>query len=48
VVADVHTDAPDDTVGDPGCVLHEGVGNVHILCAHNFDYLNICKMTFES
>jgi len=31
LVADVHTDAPDETVGDPGAVLHEGVGNVHFM-----------------
>jgi hypothetical protein len=32
IVADVHTDFPDpyDT-GDPGCVLHQGVGNVDLL-----------------
>lgn len=31
IVADVHTDLPDDLVGDPGCVLHQGVGNVDLL-----------------
>jgi hypothetical protein len=32
VVADVHTDPPDRQItGDPGCVLHEGVGNVDLL-----------------
>jgi hypothetical protein len=31
LVTDVHTDAPDDIVGDPGAVIHEGVGNVHLL-----------------
>lgn len=31
LVADVHTDTPDSTVGDPGCVLHQGVGNVDLL-----------------
>jgi hypothetical protein len=31
LVADVHTDAPDDNVGDPGCVLTQGVGNVDLL-----------------
>jgi hypothetical protein len=31
IVADVHTDPPDDMHGDPGCVLHEGVGNVDLL-----------------
>jgi hypothetical protein len=29
IVADVHTDVP--APGDPGCVLHEGVGNVDLL-----------------
>ncbi|MEO8425932.1 MAG: DUF3160 domain-containing protein [Verrucomicrobiota bacterium] len=29
IVADVHTDLPDEL--DPGSVLHEGVGNVHML-----------------
>ena len=31
VVADVHTDPPATLVGDPGCVLHQGVGNVDLL-----------------
>lgn len=32
IVADVHTDFPDpDGSGDPGCVLHQGVGNVDLL-----------------
>ncbi|MCL5099261.1 MAG: DUF3160 domain-containing protein [Candidatus Omnitrophica bacterium] len=31
LVADVHTDVPAPIVNDPGCVLHEGVGNVHLL-----------------
>jgi hypothetical protein len=31
LVADVHTDPPDPLVHDPGCVLHEGVGNVELL-----------------
>jgi hypothetical protein len=31
LVADVHTDLPDPIVGDPGAVIHEGVGNVHLL-----------------
>jgi hypothetical protein len=31
VVADVHTDLPSPFHGDPGSVLHEGVGNVHLL-----------------
>jgi len=31
VIADVHTDLPDEMAGDPGCVLHEGVGNVHTM-----------------
>ena len=29
IVADVHTDVP--SPGDPGCVLHQGVGNVDLL-----------------
>jgi hypothetical protein len=29
LVADVHTDPP--SAGDPGCVLHQGVGNVDLL-----------------
>eukprot|EP00638_Chattonella_subsalsa_P019351 CAMPEP_0117885286 /NCGR_PEP_ID=MMETSP0950-20121206/19531_1 /TAXON_ID=44440 /ORGANISM="Chattonella subsalsa, Strain CCMP2191" /LENGTH=781 /DNA_ID=CAMNT_0005742107 /DNA_START=54 /DNA_END=2399 /DNA_ORIENTATION=- len=28
VVADVHMDPVDPLLGDPGCILHEGVGNV--------------------
>jgi hypothetical protein len=31
VVADIHTDPPAPPVGDPGCVLHQGVGNVDLL-----------------
>jgi hypothetical protein len=31
LVADVHTDVPDRLVGDPGCVLHQAVGNVDLL-----------------
>jgi len=31
LVADVHTDVPDDVTGDPGCVLHQGVGKVDML-----------------
>jgi hypothetical protein len=31
IVADVHTDVPEPQVGDPGSVLHEGVGNVDLL-----------------
>ena len=31
IVADVHTDVPDSEIGDPGCVLHQGVGNVDLL-----------------
>jgi hypothetical protein len=31
IVADVHTDLPDPMNGDPGCVLHQGVGNVDLL-----------------
>jgi hypothetical protein len=27
LVADVHTDVPDRIAGDPGCVLHQAVGN---------------------
>ncbi len=30
-VADVHTDPPAPIIGDPGCVLHQGVGNVDLL-----------------
>jgi Protein of unknown function (DUF3160) len=31
LVADVHTDVPAPIQGDPGCVLHQGVGNVDLL-----------------
>lgn len=31
LVADVHTDIPDGSVGDPGCVLHQGIGNVDLM-----------------
>jgi len=31
LVTDVHTDPPDPVVGDPGSILHEGVGNVQLL-----------------
>jgi hypothetical protein len=31
IVADVHTDVPDLDVGDPGSVLHEGIGRVNLL-----------------
>ncbi|MCP5524865.1 MAG: DUF3160 domain-containing protein [Verrucomicrobiales bacterium] len=31
LVADVHTDTPDDICGDPGSVLHEGIGPVYLL-----------------
>jgi hypothetical protein len=31
LVADVHTDVPDQWVGDPGSVLHEAVGPVNLL-----------------
>jgi hypothetical protein len=31
IVADVHTDVPCPLVGDPGCVLHQGVGNVNLM-----------------
>ena len=31
LVADVHTDVPTPMHGDPGCVLHQGVGNVDLL-----------------
>jgi len=30
-VADVHTDPRDEYTGDPGSVLHQGVGKVHLL-----------------
>ncbi len=31
LVADVHTDLPDPWVSDPGGILHQGVGKVHLL-----------------
>jgi hypothetical protein len=31
IVADVHTDVPCKDTSDPGCVLHQGVGNVDLL-----------------
>lgn len=31
IVADVHTDYPDLIAGDPGCVLHEGIGRPYML-----------------
>jgi hypothetical protein len=31
LVADVHTDPPNTDILDPGCVLHNGVGNVDLL-----------------
>jgi len=31
LVADVHTDVPNDTPADPGSVLHEAVGRVNLL-----------------
>ena len=31
LVTDVHTDVPAPVVNDPGSVLHEGVGNIHLL-----------------
>ncbi len=31
IVADVHTDVPSEMHNDPGCVLHQGVGNVDLL-----------------
>ena len=31
IVADVHTDVPDVQVGDPGSVLHEAIGEVHMM-----------------
>jgi hypothetical protein len=31
LVTDVHTDPPDLYMGDPGCILHEGVGAVNLL-----------------
>jgi len=31
LVADVHTDPPDPILDDPGAVIHEGIGHVHLL-----------------
>jgi hypothetical protein len=31
LVTDVQTDPTDDFFGDPGCILHEGVGNINLL-----------------
>ena len=31
LVADVHTDLPDPIVNDPGAVIHEATGNVHMM-----------------
>jgi hypothetical protein len=31
LVTTVHTDAPDATVGDPGSILHQAVGNVQMM-----------------
>jgi hypothetical protein len=31
LVADVHTDVPTPLHGDPGCILHQGVGKVDLL-----------------
>jgi hypothetical protein len=31
IVADVHTDVPAPIIGDSGCVLHQGIGNVHLM-----------------
>ncbi len=31
LVTDVHTDVADDISGDPGCILHEGVGYVQFM-----------------
>ena len=31
LVTDVHTDPPSPIVGDPGCVIHQAVGNVDLL-----------------
>jgi hypothetical protein len=31
LVTDVHTDPPESKVADPGSILHEAVGNVHLL-----------------
>jgi hypothetical protein len=31
LVTDVHTDPPSPIAGDPGCVIHQGVGNVDLV-----------------
>jgi hypothetical protein len=31
MVTDVHTDVPDMLSGDPGAVIHEGIGHVHLM-----------------
>jgi hypothetical protein len=31
LATDVHTDLPDAVVADPGAIIHEGVGNVHMM-----------------
>jgi len=31
LITDVHTDPPDDLLGDPGAVIHEAIGNVNLL-----------------
>ena len=31
LVADVHTNVPAPMIGDPGCVLHQGVGNIDLM-----------------
>jgi hypothetical protein len=31
IIADVHTDVPWSDIGDPGSVLHEGIGSVNLL-----------------
>jgi hypothetical protein len=31
LVADVHTNVPAPPVGDPGCIIHQGVGNIDLL-----------------
>ncbi|HYT91655.1 MAG TPA: DUF3160 domain-containing protein [Gemmataceae bacterium] len=31
LVADVHTNVPSPVVGDPGCVLHQGVGSIDLM-----------------
>ncbi len=31
LVADVHTDLPDEITGDPGAVIHDAVGNVNMM-----------------